>query len=42
MASTGELPFDKLAVSLHRGRTHPKAAGSGNCLGFAAHDTSGG
>ncbi|KAL4447874.1 hypothetical protein ABPG75_005093 [Micractinium tetrahymenae] len=37
----GELPFDKLAVSLRRGCTHAQAAGSGDCLGFAAHDASG-
>ncbi|PRW50837.1 putative mannitol dehydrogenase [Chlorella sorokiniana] len=44
----GELGFDKLAQSLHRGCTHPDAKaldgqgqGSGNCLGFAAHDESG-
>ncbi|KAI7844740.1 hypothetical protein COHA_001624 [Chlorella ohadii] len=44
----GELAFDKLAQSLHRGCSHPdakgldgKGKGSGNCLGFAAHDKSG-
>lgn len=47
-ARAGELAFDKLAQSLHRGCSHPdakgldgKGKGSGNCLGFAAHDKSG-
>lgn len=47
--AAGELAFDKLAQSLHRGCSHPDATaldaqgkGSGNCLGFAAHDKSGG